>query len=447
MPLLQKNAVTGYRYSTIEDFKNIQPTWNGYNTSPDQVTNRLYASQYPTTAAINTGSVSDGTTQPVLARKYDAAAVYQYGITNSRPVSYADTVAKRVTVTAANDGVRFSGLTLDASDDFICFVARVNNPITLTFILRSSAGNHRTFAFSTSGFIADSNGYARFIVRNQTGTFTSVSVTDTGTPNMSSITEIDVIGSAASTIDWYDLQTGSNPEVFLGHQITEIFECLDEATWADTLETADRKCGLINVGKTGTSLTVDITLKVRTLSAKGQAAARGEVLKRKSVDVLMIQNAPQGGGGLTSLAISTGTLTITGLNESRIVSVSLPGGIVLDRVESLPLVTETTYHYNPTTGVFSFSTIYNGLVPTIVYAASQVATYFDRKNLKTGFVGVLQVERKSDTGKVTQWQFPQVELVNVESNQEDAEVSHTYTLNAHPFKEGNSYRYYRQIEL
>jgi len=445
MSVLLRNAVTDYRLGTVEDYREISPIFNTYNTNADQVRRRLYFSQFPTATPIATGSVANGTNQPILARKYtNNGSVYRFGQTG-RPTSVFDTVSRLVTVAAANDGASFSGLTFDATGDYICFLARPSTAITQTFVLLSSVGNSRTFAFTTSSYTADSNGFVRFIAPNEVGTFTGVTVTNTGTFVQTAVTQVNVIGSAASNTEVYDIQIGDNFDTFIGHQITNVFECIDETTWTDTLETADRKCGLYTVGKSATGLTLDITVKVRTANAKDFASAKGEVVKRSTVDVMFIQNATT--GGLTALPVTAGVLTITGLDATRIGAVSMDGGVVLDRVETVGLVTQTTYHYNSGTGAFTFSTIYNGQIPTIIYVASQVGNYFDRKNLKTGFVGQLNVQRKSDTGKTVQWQFPQVEIVNVEITQEDSEPSYTYTLTATPFVEGTNYRFYRQIEL
>ncbi len=445
MPELLKNAVTGYRLGTVEDFRQITPIGNFYNTNPDQVDRRVYFSQFGTTANIATGSVANGSTQPILAQKYNNnGSVYRYS-TAGRPASLFDTVSRTVTVAAASDGVTFSGITFDASSDYVCFLAKPSTAITLTFKLRSSVGNERTFAFTTSSFTADSNGFVRFIAKNTAGSYTGVTVSDTGTFVSTSVTQVDVIGSAAATVECYDIQVASNFDCFLGHQMSINFECIDEATWTDTLDTADRKCGLYTVGKSATGLNLEITLKVRTLDPKAQAAAKGEVLKRGSIDVMIIQNAAT--GGLTAKSVSAGVLNITGLTARRIASVSMDGNVVLDRVESAGLVTQTTYHYNESTGDFTFSTVYNSQTPTIIYVTSQTGTYFDRKNLKTGFVGNLMIQRQSDTGKTVQWEFPEVEITNVEPSQEDAEVSLTFTLNAIPFKDGQNYRFYRQKEL
>jgi len=445
MSILLKNSVTDYRLGTVDDYREIQPIANFFNTNADQVERRVYASQYPTRAVIATGTVANGTTQPILARKYtNNGSVFKFG-TAGRPTSSLDTQSVLITATAADDGATLSGITVDASGDYICFLMSPSTSLTISVVLRSSVGNERTFEFTSSAFTPDSNGYVRFIARNAVGTYTGYTVADTGTFAPSASSEVDVTLSAAGNAQFYDIQVGSNPETFLGHQITTIFECLVEGTWTDTLEMADRKCGLYTVGKSATGLTLEITLQVRTGNAKNMAAAKGEVLKRQLVDVMYIQNAQN--GGLTSLAVSAGVLNIGGLNATRIGAVSMPGGVVLDRVETAGLVSETTYHYNATSGDFTFSTVYNDQIPTIVYVASQEGTYFDRKNLKTGFVGQLNVQRKSDTGKTVQWQFPEVEITNVEMTQEDSEPSYTYTLTAIPFVEGTNYRFYRQIEL
>ena len=447
MSILLKNAVTDSRLGTVEDYREIQPIANFYNTNPDQVERRIYLSQYPTTAVIATGTVANGTTQPILAKKYtNNGSVFKFStVSAGRPTSALDTVSKLITAAATDDGATFSGITVDMSADYVCFLIKPSTSLTITVVLRSSASNERTFTFTSSSYTADSNGYVRFIAPNAVGTYIGVTVSDTGTFVSASVTEVDVTLSAAGNVEFYDIQAGSNFDTFLGHQITTIFECLDDGSLTDTLETADRKCGLYTVGKSATGLTLEISLKVRTANAKTQAAAKGEVLKRDLVDVMYIQNAEN--GGLTSSAVSAGVITITGLSATRIGAVSMPGGVVLDRVETAGLVSETTYHYNSATGAFMFSTVYNGQIPTIVYVASQIGTYFDRKNLKTGFVGQLNIQRKSDTGKITQWQFPEVEITNVEMTQEDSEPSYTYTLTAIPFVEGTNYRFYRQIEL
>jgi len=445
MSILLKNSVKNYRLGTIEDTREIQPIMNAYNTNPDQIEKRIYASQFATRTVIATGTVANGSTQPILADKYvNNGSVFKYG-SATKPTSVQDTTSVLITAASASDGVTLEGLTFDASADYVCFLAKPSTAMTITFVLRSSTGNERSFAFASSSFTSESNGYVRYIAQNAVGTYTGVTVADTGTFVSTGVTKVDVTLSVAGNVELYDIQTGSNMEAFLGHQLGIIFECLDEVSWTDTLETADRKCGLYTVGKSATGLSLEITLKVRTSNAKNLAAAKGEVIKRDSVDVMTIQNASA--GGFTSYAVTAGVVNIAGLSASRIGAVSMDGGVVLDRVESVSLVTQTSYHYNSTTGDFTFSTVYNGQIPTIIYVVSQVANYFDRKNLKTGFVGQLNVQRKSDTGKTVQWQFPEVEITNVEMSQEDSEPSYTYTLTAIPFVDGTNYRFYRQIEL
>lgn len=433
---LQRQSVTNYRFETIEDYRKIHPVFNAYNTNADQAT-RIYFSDFPTSVAVAGGSVSDSTVQPILARKYENnGSIYKHG-SATRPVSVNDTVGKKVTVASASDGATFSGMTFSINNDSICIVAKVSTAITMTAVFTDSGSETLTFAITTSNYTAESNGFARYILDYSAGT-------DSGSFDPDDVVSVKVTGSAASTIDLYDIQIGTNKETFIGSHISLRFDCLDEASWTDTLETADKKCGLYTTGKTATGLTLDITLKVRDLNAKTQSTAKGEVLKRSTVDVYLIQNAAS--GGLTAKAISAGSLTISGLTTARISSVSI-GGSILDRVESASLVDAASYHYNSATGAFTFSTVYNGEIPTIYYVTSQVATYFDRKNLKTGFVGLLDVVRKSATGKTTIYQFPEVELVNIEMSQEDSEVAHTITLTAIPFEEGDSRRFYRQIEL
>jgi hypothetical protein len=55
MSILLKNSVKNYRLGTIEDTREIQPIMNAYNTNPDQIEKRIYASQFATRTVIACG--------------------------------------------------------------------------------------------------------------------------------------------------------------------------------------------------------------------------------------------------------------------------------------------------------------------------------------------------------------------------------------------------------
>jgi len=445
MPYLSKTANSDYGLGTIEDFRAIQPIMNVFNTNADQTDKTIYISQASSSTPIATGTSTASITQPILARKYSAASILNYG-TSARPTVLFNTTGQAITVVAPADGRRFvtTSFSVDTTG-YICFIAKVSTAMTVTFKLNTTAGtNSRDFAFSSASFIADSNGYARFIAPLTVGTYTGVTVSDTGAFDANSIVGYDLIGSAAGVIDFTAFSTASNPEGFLGHQSTYLFDCIDEATMEETLTTADRKCGLITTGSSATEKSMMVTLKVRTLNPKNEAGARGEVLKIGSRRVPKVVNGEV--GALNSLAVTAGALTITGLTASALMSVKVDG-TVLDRVESLAYVTDTTYHYNEANGAFAFSTIYNGKFPTIIFNELTTVTFFENKNLKTGLVGPLVITRTSETGTTIVTTFPKAEITKVSPTQEDSEVSHTFEIKVYAIERGNDFLFYTQAYL
>jgi len=445
MSAITATAYDSYKLTDRQEFAAITPVWNGFQTNSDQLTNYIPFSRFNGGAAVSSGTVATSTTQPIVARKYtNNGSIFQYGVAG-RPAAAISSFGQTVTATGSGSGRTFTGVSFSVpGGDFICLVAKPSTAVTLTFVLRSGA-NERVFAFTTSSFTADSNGYVRFVAPNATGTYTGVTVTTTGTVTDTTVfSEIEVRASGSAVIDCDNLMWATNVEALIGHQLTLGFDCIDELSWEETLETADRKCFNYTTGKTPTDKGITLTVKYNDLQMKIEAAARGEVIKNGAGFIPVIQNASA--GALTSLAISAGALTITGLVATQIMSVSVSGGKVLDRVESAAMVNATTYHYNSSTGAFTFSTLYNGAIPTIVYNTAATVDYFDNKNLKTGFVGNMTVTRTAADGTKMIYIFPSVELTKITPEQGDSQVSHTVELTAIPFKDGQDWRFFRQIK-
>lgn len=446
MSEITRQAYTNYTLTDKQELSTIVPIFNAYQTSIDPIDVAIYASAYPTNSAIGTGTIANSVTQPIVARKFENnGSIYRYNA--GRPATAADTINRVVGVVSANDGRMFTGITFSVNPaGYICLVAKTSASMDLTLKLNTTAGSHsRDIVFDTDEYVADSNGYKRFIAPlDPTAVYIGATVSDTGTFNPASIVSIDISGDTAGTIEWDSLYSAPTVESFIGHQLTMEFDCLDDYTWERTLDTADRKCFNFVTGSTPNNKSVMITLKSNELNLKGQAMALGEIVKSGPVNVPIIQNAAE--GGLTKTAISAGTMTIAGLTAARIMSVRI-GDTILDRVESATLVNNTSYHYNAATGVFTFSTLYNGNIPTIVYNSQVTTNYVDDRNMKTGYVGNLTVTRKSATGRTLVYIFEATEIVKVTPEQGDAQVSHSYEMKVYPFKDGKDFRYYRQIEF
>lgn len=444
MPAITRQALAPYLLQDRQEFTQIRPIFNGYNTNPDNSDKILYLSDFTNGVAVSGGTVANSTTQPVFARKYENnGSIYKYD-SLTRPVSYADTIGKKITATGASSGYTFTGINFSIDTaGYIMFVAKEStaNP---TFTLRTSAGHERDFAFTGASFTAVSNGYKRYIAPLAVGVYTGVTVSDTGTFNASNITEVEGFLSGAGTLDWDSIHIANNVDSFLGSHQSLIFACIDEVTWARTLDTADQKCANYTTGVTVTNKALEIDLKYNDLNFGIEAAAVAQTLKNGSVLRPTIVNSEAGGNN--AKAITAGAITISGLTESAIAMVTV-NGIPLERVETLGLVNATSYHYASGAGVFTFSTDYNTIIPTIIVMQASTGNYFDDLNLQTGFTGNLFVTRTSSTGVTLTWEMPLVEIVSVTPEQGDAQVSHTVKLKVYPFKVGNNYKFYRQTKF
>jgi len=442
MSALSRQAFAPYLLTDRSEFTQIRPMFNGYNTNPDNSDKILYLSGFTNGAAISGGSVANSLSQPVLARKYENnGSIYRLDSVE-RPASYADTLGKTVTSTGVGSGFSFTGVTFSVDEaGFIMFTAKetTGNP---TFTLRTSLGNARTFAFTGASFVAVSNGYKRFIAPIAVGTYAGVTVANVGTFVPGNVTSVEAISSIAAVIDWDSIHLANNVESFIGSHQSLLFSCVDELTWNRTLDTADQKCSNYTTGVTVTNKTLEIDLKYNDLNFGIEAAAIGQSVKRGTVSRPVIINAVSGGNN--ALAVTAGVITIAGLVASRIASVTM-NNIPLTRVESIALVNETTYSY--VGGNFNFSTLYNTVVPTIVYLEVSTGNFFDDLNLQTGYTGNLFVTRTSSVGTTLTWELPLVEIVSVTPEQGDAQVTHNVKIKAYPFKEGNNYRFYRQTKF
>jgi len=439
MPAITRQALKPYKLTDRQEFTTIQPIFNGYNTNADNADKIIYFSDFTGGTSVSTGTVADSNTQPILARKYENnGSVFKFG-SNERPASFSDTTNKRVTATGVNSGRTFTGITYSVDPTgFIMFVAKesVGNP---RFTLRTTAGNERVFDFTATSFVAESNGYKRYIAPIAVGTYVGVVVSDTGTFNPALITETESTLSVAGNIELDSIHVGNNPGNFLGAGLNLVFNCIDTKTWTETLGTADQKCGNYVTGTTPTEKSLEIEFKYNDLDFNIEANSKGETLKRGAINKPVIINAENGGNN--NLAVAAGVVLIAGLVSSRVATVSM-NGTTLRRAENIAGVSETSYHYDTVIG-FTFSTVYNGVIPTIIYMLASTGNYFDDKNLKTGFTGNLSITRVGADGTTINWDIPLVELISVTPEQGDAQVSHTIKIRTYPFKEGNTYRFYR----
>jgi hypothetical protein len=437
MALLNKQAY-GYTVSTTkEELRKFIPIFTAYNTEADIADNTIYLGDYATTGAIAGGTIQRlSSPTPQSVNKYGRP--FQYGSTINRPLTdRTGGLVQRVTSTGVASGREWvTGIKLVSVDlnDFLGVVLKTSvTSGTVSIRFGSDSTNYYTYTITLD---ATSTVYDLKTFRIGAGTAT-------GTPVLTAMDYFAVIGSAAMDIDVFQYATANNPTNFIGATYTLPFDCLVDQTFESTLDTGEIMCFNYVEQVVATKKSFKITVKQNQGMMKTMAAALGTGLKRGLTNTRDVLNSETEGA---RAAISAGTITLaTGLSISRFARVSVDG-IALDRVYSASEVTETTYFYNSTTGVMTFSTVYNTLIPTVEYVFATDANYFDNQNLKTGLVGNLMMQRQLVGGTTQVYEFFVAQLTDYKPSATDTNVEYEATFDCFPLTVGTNRRFFTYSE-
>jgi len=372
-----------------KQFNDLPIVFSGYQVKDSLISNKIYtdnSSAYPATA-IATGSASTISTNFPLAGDL-FATIYNPGNTIANvPLVGRQRDYTRVTAGAIADGVKWAvswDMTLD--NWFVVVVKSGGTSVAGKLTVRSTAGNESVCAFTTSSV---ANTWESKIFNFKTAGATGVTIT--GAPAFAAITEIEVTLDAASNADVAMAYAVNNYSQIIGSRIAYRHACVSEANFQNTLEMADLLCGQQVEQKTGSGRTIEITVGSKKKDIEAQAIGIGDIVRRKNgyfLEVLNDENVGQ-------KAVTAGVITIpAGLNVAL---VEIEGAGVLKPYHEATAVPEGAYHYDTTT--ITTNALYNGKVLR-VWIWNRVSKVTRQvKNLEMGFLGFLQMPRKTESDK------------------------------------------------
>lgn len=432
MSVLTASAYTATVFTTKEENRKYLPLHNYWQNESDQVDNTVYLGNYLTTAAISGGNIAS-LSSPVPTRTNKYGNPFNY-INPVQPlVSKNGALLQRVSATGAASGREWTNLPILSvnANDFISIVTK--NSVTsgtITFRFGSDSTNYYTYTLTASA--ATAAGYAPYSFRIGSGTAT-------GTPVLTSMKYFAVIGSAAMDIDPYCFSTANNPSNFIGSRHTSVFDCLTDLAMESAMEKGEIACFNYIERKVTTKGGFKITVKQNQISMKNEAATGGETLKRDTLNTRVILNSSTEGAKAT---IASGIITLaTGLSVYSIANVTLSSGpnagTVLNLASNVNEVNESTYFYNSTTGVMTFDSTHNGVIPFVEQVTQTTGTTYLKKNLKTGAVGNLILQRETQDGKTEIYEFFNAEASDSKRNNQDTNIEGETTFEVYPIVRGS----------
>jgi hypothetical protein len=382
----------------------LNVTLDAYQVKDSFISNKLYldGSSYFNTlgTAVATGTQATRSTDfPLSGDLYNT--VYYFSDTEAqRPLVGRQSNYQRITAPAINDGFKYAFSRDLSSENFFAIVVKSSGTSVAGKVkIRSTASNESVCAFTTS---ATANTWERKIFDFKNAS--TAGVTFTGTPNFAAISEIEITLDAASNVDVVMFYFVNNYLQLIGNQLKVRQLCVSEYTMERTLDTADLLCRQQVEQSTGTAKSVmfNIGTKKQDISVEGMAL--GQIVQQRTAYLIETINSVNVG----NKAISAGAVTIgAGLNIDSVYIGDQP----FTSYHTATAVPVNGYHYNSSTGVFTFSTVYNGKVPKITINNAITMNSVQDRELELGYVGVFRLEVQVNDTKVKQYEAKKAQLM------------------------------------
>lgn len=311
------------------------------------------------------------------------------GFTVNSPLVGRRSNYTRINATAINGGSKWT-VSWDMSNDNWLVVVHKSSTTSVAgkVKVRSSVSNESVGAFTTS---ATANTWTASIFNFKTSGATGVTIT--GTPVYTGITEVEITLDAISVCDIAAVYAVNNLDQVIGRIIGYSHTCVSEVAFENTLETANLLCGQQVERVTGSGRTMSMTISSKKFDMLTEASAMGTSLEQKTIYYEDVINSDVIG----KKTITAGTVTLLGSQNLSSVYVD---GVQFSRVTSATAIPLNAYHYNSSTGVFTFNTQYNGRTPIVRIWNTASRTTRSIRNLEMGYLGYLQAPRRAEESGV-----------------------------------------------
>jgi len=395
---------------------------DAYQVKDTSLTNKLYfdGSGYFNTLGTSITSATETTQStnfPVAGDLYNTVYYFSDAET-SRPLVAKQTDYTRITTTVGTDGRKYAVAWDMSNDNFIVVVMKsTGTSVAGTIKFRETGTKERIYSFTTSG---TANTWERKIF-NKTVDGTAGATSD---PNWASITEIEVILTSAGSVD-IALVYGANSYLqLIGNLIKVRHNCISEYSIERTLDTADLMCKQQVAQSTGTGKTFSIKVGTKQQDITVEGLALGSIIKKESVYIVETVNDTNVG----NKTIVTNTLTLTANLNIDTVYI---GGQQYTSYHSASNVPSKAYHYNSSTGVFTFASgEENGKVPTIKINNLVSLPSIGDENLELGYVGTFRLQKLVNDTKVLSYTSKKAQIMyeNGAVNEDFDQDNYTYKI-------------------
>jgi hypothetical protein len=377
----------------------LNVAWDAYQTSDRDIDTKLYTDGSSLYTAIST-AVSAGTETfksvdgPVVGDAYDTT--YYYTDTEvQRPLVGQQRNTVVITAPAINAGRLYdTNFNLANKNHFVLVVKSSGTSVAGKVKIRSTASNESVCAFTTS---ATANTWERkifdFKVSGSTG------VTFTGTPNFAVVCDVEITLDVASNVEVALLYFVDSYEQIIGNVLKTRINCVSEYGIERSVDQADLICRQQVERSTISkkSLEIKVSTKKQDLATKGLGMGT-QVINRTAYIIETVNSTNVG-----AKTISAGAITLNVGADLDIIDMVLIDGNRLISYDSATNVPVNGYHYNTSSGVWTFNTLRNGKIPTITVNNALSLPSVQDKELYDGYTGPLRLELSVNDVKVKQY--------------------------------------------
>lgn len=373
-----------------KQFGDLPIIFSGYQVKDTLINNKLYAdnsSAFPSTVVGTAVLTTRTSNSPLAGNLFETL----YSPSNSNaliPLVGQKRDYLNINASVSNSGARWAVSWNMSFDNWATLVIRsTGTSIAGKLRFRSSVGNETTCSFTTSSVANTWTNINRFDFKTNAAT----GVVFTGAPVFSDITAVEITLDAISQVDVAMIYGVNNYSQIIGERIAYKHACVSEANFENTLEMSELLCNQLVEQKTGSGRAVSITVGSKKKDIEAQSIGLGDIIKIKQgsfIDVINDEN-------IGRRVVTAGAITlVAGLN---IALVEIDGIGTLKPFHSATTVPEGAYFYTGTT--FTTNPLYNGRIVRIyIWNTTNKATR-EIKALEMGFVGFLQMPRRTESGK------------------------------------------------
>lgn len=389
----------------------LRITGKGYNEKGNLDQTRNFA-EFPTTSVLGGVLKVLYSGYPTIASSFTS---FDFNEEN-RPVSSSISPISEVSITAAGGGIEIdlSNSPISADQGDVIGIPLLVSSLTPTFNIILE-GTTPADTLTLSAVTLTDYGF----VINKWGNLTLKLSQFTPTANFTyqNIKKIRITSSAAVVIRAQQIQTANNLACLIGSELSLVFSCVKEIE-----EDIDRAVELVKCQNTtrdsrATGYEATVSFKALGMSLSHEGYAQGTAVKGGMKRVNRIIN---GDKGLKNMTITTNQIVslITVIPRETVVSID---GQVLNRVDSVSLVDDTNYH-TTAVGLFTFSSSYNGKIPTITDKTSKFVSYIEDLGIIDSFAFQITSGREIEGNLIAEKLYKKVKFNSIKGAQEDAYV-------------------------